>query len=95
MNPRYDVSAATIGKVVRTLLERNARKATAFISPTLTVKASRVLFNKKIYGSERRADIVLTIGEPNYAERRFIQQCKKAGEPLPVKKIQLKAVPNA
>jgi hypothetical protein len=33
---------------------------------------------------------VFTIGKPNYEEREFIKKCKKAGEPFPVKKIQVK-----
>jgi len=38
--------------------------------------------------------MVLTIGRPNYAEREFIKLCKKAGEPFPVKKMQLKFYPK-
>jgi hypothetical protein len=34
-----------------------------------------------------------TIGIPNYL-REFIRKCKKAGEPFPVKKIQLKFLPK-
>lgn len=33
-------------------------------------------------------ELVLKLGAPNYREREFIQACKKAKEPFPVKKIQ-------
>jgi hypothetical protein len=86
----YDVSPKVIGQCVRMLLEQRARKVTAYLSPTLTVKASRRLFGKRIDNRSTRADIILTIGAPNYEERKFIALCKKAGEPFPVKKLQIK-----
>jgi hypothetical protein len=39
--------------------------------------------------TKRQTEIVVTIGKPNYAERKFIELAKKAGEPFPIKKIQL------
>lgn len=94
MNPKFDASAAVIGKVVRTLVEtEGARKVTAFLSPTMTVKASFVLFGGKSPSERARsADIRLTIGDPNFAERRFIKDCRRAGEPFPVKKLQVRFV---
>jgi hypothetical protein len=44
----------------------------------------------KMYRKTYPLDLRLTIGKPNYSERKFIKQCIKAGEPFPIKKIQLK-----
>lgn len=65
-----------------------ARKATKYVAPSLTIKASR---QHKRRGNERAVTIILTIGRPNYAERRFIKACQKAGEPFPVRRVQTKA----
>jgi hypothetical protein len=62
------------------------RKATLYLSPTQTIKISRQHRDRR---SERHT-YLLTVGEPNYLEKRFIASCKKAGEKFPVRKIQLK-----
>jgi hypothetical protein len=63
-------------------------KATKYISPVFIIRAVRKLFGKKI--TRGNIEIVLTIGKPNYTEREFIKLCKKANEPFPIKKVQLK-----
>lgn len=83
-----------VGKVVLALIENRAYKAIAYLSEKLVVRASRKLFGGKLPAANRNAEIILTIGTPNYEQREFIKQCKKAGEPLPVKKIQLKFPPK-
>jgi predicted pyridoxine 5'-phosphate oxidase superfamily flavin-nucleotide-binding protein len=63
-----------------------ARQATKYISEQKTVKAT-------IHGRhDRRQQIIMlvTIGRPNFCERKFIKLAKKAGEPFPIKKIQIK-----
>jgi len=77
-------------KVLDVMANLNIRKATYFLSPDLTVKASR---HNKVNRRSRIDSIVLTYGKPNYKEREFIKLCKKAGEKFPVKKIQLKFWP--
>lgn len=42
----------------------------------------------------RYIEIRLKLGKPNFRERLFIKACKKAGEPFPIKKIQLKFWPK-
>ena len=69
-------------------VQNGVRRATKYISPTCTVKATR---QHKPDGRKRSVTIILTIGAPNYAERAFIAACKKAGETFPVRKVQLKA----
>ena len=94
MNAKYDVEAKLIGNVVRTLLEMDAKKVTAYVSPRLTVKASRVLFAGKIDKRDARADVVVTVGVPNYEERRFIKAARAANEHFPVRKLQIKMPPE-
>lgn len=67
------------------------RKATYYVSPKYVVSAAlRGKPNKRA----RSTEIVVKIGKPNYAERKFIKLCLKAGEPFPMKKIQLKFYPR-
>jgi len=86
------VPATVIGAVVSALLANKVKRATKYLSPSLTVKACRVTYKKTgPDGRDSRADIQLTIGAPNYRERAFIKKCNRAGEAFPVRKIQLKA----
>ena len=82
-------------EVVEAILQ-GAIKATKYISPKEIVRAVR-----KTYKSQNRkphkgdsVEISLTIGRPNYLERQFIKDCQKAGEPFPVKRIQIKVYDN-
>jgi hypothetical protein len=84
-----------ITNVVNALLENGAKTATKFISPKLVIRASQRLYRGKLPPSNSRSiDIVLTIGAPNYEAREFIKACKKAKEPFPIKKIQLRFPPE-
>lgn len=64
-----------------------ARKATKYLSPTLTVKATR---QHPVDRRNRSDTIVLSIGKPNYQERDFIRVAKLAKEKFPISKVQLK-----
>jgi len=75
---------------VRAIIYGGAIKATKYISEKLTVKATRKLYGKKRLPSRKAYEIVITAGKPNYDERAFIKKLGKAGEPFPVKKVQLK-----
>lgn len=86
-----------IGQVVEALLTAEAHKATKYVSQTQVISATRILVRGRIPTprmTRRYAHIVLTIGKPNYAQRQFIKVCNRAGEPLPVNKIQLKFPPK-
>ena len=74
-------------QIAEAILEGGAKKATKYISETYTVKGTRKHEPRK---GERITVMTVTVGRPNYAERAFIAKCKKAGEPFPVKKVQLK-----
>lgn len=85
------VSRTDIARVVEALLESGARKATKFVSPDLTVKATHQFKPRK---NDRLTEVRLTFGQPNYAESKFIAKAIAAGEPFPVKKVQLKFYPK-
>jgi hypothetical protein len=84
-----------VSEVVGVLIGQSAKRATKYLSDRLVVSGQRRGF-KAYKGRPTRttrdaqAEIVLKVGRPNYAERQFIRQCKQAGEPLPVKKVQIK-----
>lgn len=63
------------------------RRATKYVSPNFVVKGARRHRPRRI---EPRVEIVLTIGKPNWSERRFITTAKRAGESFPIKQVQLK-----
>ena len=84
------IPAAVLRALVDSLLVLEARKATKYLSESVVVKATRRLFNGRIDHREKRVEILLTVGAPNYAERRHIRTLRRAGEPFPVKKIQLR-----
>ena len=72
-------------------LAPNVKKATVYLSEKVVVSVCRRFKYSK---RNRRDDFVMKIGAPNYLERNFIKRCKKAGEPLPVKKVQIKFWPE-
>lgn len=75
-------------KVIDAIISEGAARATYYESPTKIVRATR---KKYLNGfTKGNVEIVLTIGKPNYQEREFIKLCKKAKEPFPIKKVQLK-----
>ena len=78
-----------IQSVVDTLLKVGAYRATKYVSPKWVITATRRLCGGKILRRTRFVGVVLKLGAPNYREREFIKKLKKAGEPFPVKKVQL------
>jgi len=73
------------------LFETGARRATSFIAPDHVISVARRFRPDKRH---TRVDVVLKVGKPNYRECEFIKACQRAGEPFPVKKIQLKFYPT-
>lgn len=63
--------------------------AIKYVNEYYTIKATRRS------ADHRRVIMIVTMGKPNYAERRFIKLAKLAGESFPIKKIQLKPVKKA
>lgn len=79
-----------ISNTIEVLLRTDAVKATKYLAPNHIVRATRKNYKHKGGPKDTTIEIILTIGRPNYAEREFVKVCKKAGEPFPVKKIQLR-----
>jgi hypothetical protein len=79
--------------VVDALIRTRAHRATKFVSPKLVVRATRRL-NRKRVPSDKCIEVTLTIGPPNFRERKAITKFKRVGEPFPVRKIKI-AMPPA
>lgn len=84
-----NLSGVDVAYVVQAIMNGGTVRATKYVSNKLIIRATRRLFQGKI-AKNGEIEMVLTIGKPNYLEREFIKVCKEAGEPFPVKKIQLK-----
>ena len=84
---RFLRTRATRMAVEALLSNGGVRQAVAYVAPDFVVKATR---QRKPTKRTRSETLLLTIGRPAYLERRFIKACLKAGEPFPVKKVQLK-----
>lgn len=76
------------------LLTAEAWKATKYYSDKDVATATRRCYGRKIDRRDNRIEILFKIGRPNFDEREFIKKCKRAGEPFPVKKIQIKYPPK-
>lgn len=84
--PAFSLYACVIAALVG-----RAHTATKYLSPTLTVKATRLSHGGRPPSKrDRYATIILTIGAPNYRERAFIKAWLKAGERFPVQSLQFK-----
>lgn len=82
---------AAAAACVQALEGTKARKATMFLNEKMVVKLSR---RHRPDRRNSRAEFVLTVGTPNYAELEFIKRCKRAGEPFPVRKVRLRLYPE-
>lgn len=81
-----------IGECVNDVLNvTNIRRATAYISPVLTIKATAQRRQDK---RAKYATILVTVGIPNFVERRFIKVCQKAGMCFPLRQVQWRHWPK-
>lgn len=78
-----------VARAFAALVVSPAKRATAILRADLVVSVTRP-GDRKRYGRSRSHSVIVTVGKPNYRMRQFIAACKRAGEPLPVKKIQLR-----
>ena len=78
---------ANVGMVVGMALKTGAYKATKYVSPRMTIKATR---RHELRSRATIQEFVVTVGKPNYQERIFIKALQKSGESFPVRKIQLR-----
>lgn len=81
-----------IGEAVScVLVVPNCRRATAYLSENFTVKATA---QRRIDKRAKSATVLVTMGRPNFLERRFIRLCQKAGMCFPLRQVQLKFWPK-
>ena len=95
MNPNDDshpkIARLSIAKAIETLLEMpEVRQTVVYQHPKAVVKATRQF---RRHGGEKSQTILVTIGGPAYRERQFVKACLKAGEPFPVRKVQIRGWP--
>lgn len=83
-----------IGEVVGLLMDTDAHHATKYLTDRKIIRATRRLYKSKIDHREWQAHVTLTLGGPNYLERAFIKDAKKAGVKFPIQKVQLKYPPK-
>jgi hypothetical protein len=72
-----DERSAVFSELAEEILVHGAYKVTKYLNDSLTVKATRKRYNRKII--KNHIDIVFTVGKPNYEEREKIKRAKKAG----------------
>lgn len=74
-------------KLIYACSQPKVRQATYYRTPDAVTRCTR---QRPIDRRCCRETFLVSIGKPNYYERRFIKACLKAGATFPVKKIQLK-----
>ncbi|HEY4714595.1 MAG TPA: hypothetical protein VIH30_10205 [Aquirhabdus sp.] len=88
---KTEIDTKWIATVSATLIAtKDAKSAIKYLSDKLVVKAT---WHNKPKANNRGETMVVTFGKPNYLERKFIADCKKAKVAFPVSKIQLKFYP--
>lgn len=89
------VGTAAFAEVIGVLLGTGSKQAIKYLSESMVVKATRKSFDGKPQRKDARNETLLvTFGKPNYREREFIKTAKKAGEPFPIKRCQLRGFPG-
>lgn len=88
----FDAEKKKIGQCVQDVLTiKNVRRATAYISEKRTVKAT---LQRRIDKRAKSATVLVTVGAPNFLERRFIRILKKTGVVFPLQSIYYKHWPK-
>ena len=88
---KQEINPTYFAKVVSALIASDCKTAIQYIDAKTVVKAT---WHNKPSGRNRSESLVLSFGAPGFREAAFIKSCIKAGEPFPVKKIQLRAYPK-
>lgn len=77
-------------KAILALLGSDAKRAVVYISPKEVVSVCRRF---KPRTRDTRSDFVMKFGAPNVKEALFAKLALRAGEPFPIKKVQLQPWP--
>lgn len=88
LTPKLSIS---VSHAFTAIMDMDARQAVVYQSPYTCVKVTRQFKPNK---RNTRESFVLTIGRPNAAGEKFVKLCQKAGEPFPIRKVQLKFYPK-
>lgn len=83
-----------IASATATLVAQGAWRVTKYISPKQVLRVTRRRYLRGRSNFARALELVVNYGPPNYDERRFIDKCKRAGEPFPIRKMQIKSPPK-
>lgn len=83
---------SAITSTIEACIRAGAHRAFRVLSEGQVVRATRPHY--KGGPSNRSLEFVVSVCKPNYAEREFIRKCKRAGEPIPVRKVQLRYAPK-
>lgn len=89
---KYPMSAVT--QAVETLLRTGAWHATKYLTPRTIVRATRQRAGRRFRSNGMNMQITLTLGRPNYLEARVVKKARKAKEPFPIRKVQLRMLPK-
>lgn len=82
------VPKSAVARVVGAIMELpDLKRATLYLDRKTTVKCTR---QRKFDARMEAETYIVTIGKPNYKERKFIKDCLFTGVPFPVRKIQMK-----
>ncbi len=73
------------------LINTRVKKATAFLSPILTLVVARQF---KMDSRSKQQTFIVTIGRPNFENRKKLKDLIAAREPFPVKKLAYKYYPE-
>ena len=86
-----NIPKRVFSNVIEALNIKGARRAVAYLDAKTVVMGTR---QRKLSLRDRSHTIIVTYGAPNYRQRKFVKQCKKAKEPLPLRKIQIELWPK-
>lgn len=79
--------------VIEKLLATKSHRAVRYLSGKQVIRATRPLVRGRLPRASANTTVLLTLGKPNYLERRFIAKQKKLGLELPVE-VQLAQLPK-
>ncbi len=87
-HPSPKATARQVANVMSALLSSGAWKATKYLSAGQVVRCTRRWYSR---GPNRdKVEVLVHVGRPNYREGEFVRACVRAGEGMPVRKVQLK-----
>lgn len=88
MSQPYSLVASTIQAVITA----GAWRGVHYVGPKEVIRVTRERYDHKL--DKHQLNLRVHIGPPNYIERDFIKEARRAGEPFPVKKVQLQSLPK-